>query len=52
MEEEKKILESYLCDDMINIIVEYLVAKCEKCKVFNYDCSDCNEIWMDCWKEH
>ena len=50
--EEKKILQPYLCDDMINIVIEYLVVKCEKCKVFNWGCPKCNDLWIDCWREH
>ena len=50
--EEKKLLEPYMCDDMINIVIDYLIVKCDKCKVFNFTCSTCNELWVECWKHH
>ena len=50
--EEKKLLEPYMCDDMINIVIDYLIVKCEKCETFRWSCSKCNELWIECWKNH
>ena len=50
--EIKKELIPYLCDDMINIVIEYIDVKCEKCQGFRWDCSECHKLWLESWEEH